>query len=100
MNLTQENVDLHQIHIIGFNYFNKTGAEYCIRKALKKFGCTSALLSIIHMEKMRCITKEKYETMYKTNKESEEREDLSVGEDLETFIGDIKMENSSNVHTV
>ena len=28
--------------------------------------------------------------MYKTNEEGEDREDLSVGEDLETFINDIK----------
>ena len=28
--------------------------------------------------------------MYKTNEETEERMDLSVGEDLETFIGRIK----------
>ena len=42
------------------------------------------------MTKENCITKEKYEEMYKTNEESEKRMDLSVGEDLETFIGRIK----------
>ena len=42
------------------------------------------------MAKENCITKEKYEEMYKTNEESEKRMDLSVGEDLETFIGRIK----------
>ena len=65
--------------------------ENGIKKALKKFGHTSALLSTIRMVKENCITKEKYEEMYKTNEESEKREDLSVGEDLETFIGNIKM---------
>ena len=54
------------------------------------FGCTSAILSLIKMRKHKCITKEEYEELYKTNEETEERMDLSVGEDLETFIGRIK----------
>ena len=60
---------------------------------MKKFGHTSALFSTIRMVKENCITKEKYEEMYKTNEESEKREDLSVGEDLEFLIGNIKMGN-------
>ena len=54
------------------------------------FGCTSAILSLIRMDKEDCITKEKHEEMYKTNEETEERMDLSVGEDLDTFIERIK----------
>ena len=42
------------------------------------------------MRKDNCITKEKFEEMYKTKEESETRIDLSVGEDLETFIERIK----------
>ena len=42
------------------------------------------------MGKEKCITKEKFEEMYKTEEESETRMDLSVGEDLETFIERIK----------
>ena len=42
------------------------------------------------MRKHKCITKEKVDEMYKTNEESEERTDLSVGEDLETLIENIK----------
>ena len=42
------------------------------------------------MHKRHCITKEKFEEMYKTEEESETRMDLSVGEDLETFIERIK----------
>ena len=38
------------------------------------------------MNKEMCITQEKFEDMYKTKEESETRIDLSVGEDLETFI--------------
>ena len=90
LNLTQENIVLHQIHFIGSSYYDKTEAEKGIRKALKKFGCTSALLSLINMLKNNCITKEKYEEMYKINEQSEERGDLSVGEDLETFLRNIK----------
>ena len=61
-----------------------------IKRALKNFGYTSAILSFINMSKHNCITKEKFDELYKTNEESEERTDLSVGEDLETFIGNIK----------
>ena len=60
------------------------------RKALRKFGYTSAILSIIDFHKDKCITKEKYEEMYQTNEENEKRMDLSVGEDLESFIENIK----------
>ena len=42
------------------------------------------------MYKQHCVTKEKYEVMYKTNEESDKRMDLSVGEDLESFIERIK----------
>ena len=42
------------------------------------------------MRKTNCITKEKFEEMYKTKEENETRMDLSVGEDLETFIERIK----------
>ena len=85
---TQDNFILHELHFIVPNLINVTGEV--IKKALKKFGCKSAILSNIHMYKENCITKEKYEEMYKTNEESEKRMDLSVGEDLETFIERIK----------
>ena len=42
------------------------------------------------MHRLNCITKEKFEEMYKTEEESETRMDFSVGEDLETFIERIK----------
>ena len=42
------------------------------------------------MWKENCITKERYEQMYKTNEENDKRMDLSVGEELETFIDKIK----------
>ena len=61
-----------------------------IQKALKKFGCRSAILSTIAMNKEHCITKERYDKLYKANEESESRLDLSAGEDLESFIANIK----------
>ena len=42
------------------------------------------------MGKNKCITKEEFEEMYQTQEESETRMDLSVGEDVETFIERIK----------
>ena len=86
---TQDNIVLNQLHFILLYYYSNS-AKKGIKKALKKFGCTSAILSGIIMYKENCITKEKYEEMYKTDEESEKRMDLSVGEDLETFIGRIK----------
>ena len=90
---TQDNIVLNELHFIipyqlfpSFSDDAKTG----IKKALKKFNCKSAILSEIYMYKENCITKEEYEEMYKTDEESEKRMDLSVGEDLETFIGRIK----------
>ena len=95
---TQDSIVLNQLHFIvpfervSFYYsYLKNDVHKGIKKALKKFGFTSAILSKIYMVKTNCITMEKYEEMYKTNEESEKREDLSVGEDLETFIGNIKM---------
>ena len=61
-----------------------------IRRVLKKFRRTSGLLSFIRRRKYNCITKEQFDEMYKTNQESEERIDLSAGDDLETLIGSIK----------
>ena len=48
------------------------------------------MLTCIEMDKKRCITKEKLEEMYKINEDFETRKDLSVGEDLETFVSQIK----------
>ena len=87
---TQDDIVLNELHFILPSYYSDDDVKKGIKKALKKFGCTSAILSIIYMTKENCITKEKYEEMYKTNEESEKRMDLSVGEDLETFIGRIK----------
>ena len=88
---TQDNIVLNQLHFI-LPYYSSSSKDVKkgIKKALKKFGYTSAILSNIHMAKENCITKEKYEEMYKTDEENEKRMDLSVGEDLETFIGRIK----------
>ena len=42
------------------------------------------------MHNEKCITKENFEEMYKTEDESETRMDLSVGEYLEFFIERMK----------
>ena len=42
------------------------------------------------MHKEKCITKEEFEKLYRSVGESETRKDLSVGEDLESFIERIK----------
>ena len=70
--------------------FHVNEAKTGIRKALKNFGCTSAVLSMISMDRENCITKENYDELYQINEESEERIDVSVGEDLKTFIERIK----------
>ena len=87
---TQDNIVMHQLHFVANDYEINDEDKRGIEKALKKFGCTSAILSLIYMHREKCITKERCEEMYKTNEESEKRMDLSVGEDLETFIEKIK----------
>ena len=87
---SQDNIVLNQMHFIVTDYFPANEGKRGIQKALKNFGCTSAILSTVGMRKENCITKEKFDEMYKTKEESEERMDLSVGEDLETFIERIK----------
>ena len=42
------------------------------------------------MSKNNCITKEKYDAMYKKMEDNDNRKDLSVGEDLETLMRKIK----------
>ena len=88
---SQDNIVLNQMHFIvnGYDLYVYK-AKRGIQKALKNFGCTSAILSTVYMTKDNCITKERFDEMYKTKEESEERMDLSVGEDLETFIERIK----------
>ena len=90
----QDNIKLHQIHFIA-SYLNNSQVQKGIKKALKKFDCRSALLSLIYMSKNNCITKEKYDAMYNKDNDSamednDKRKDLSVGEDLETLIRKIK----------
>ena len=87
---------MHEMHFIASHFYyslvlvDEIGLKRGIKKAFKKFRCTSAILSQIFMQKLNCITKERYQEMYKTNEEIDTRIDLSVGEDLETFIGRIK----------
>ena len=88
----QDNIVLNELHFIlpYYSVASSYDVHKGIKKALKKFNCKSAILSLISMNKSYCITMEKYDKMYKTNEESDKRKDLSVGEDLETFIGRIK----------
>ena len=72
---TQDNIVLNQLHFISPRYVY-SDANKGIKKALKKFGCTSAILSGIGMNKHNCITKEKYEEMYKTNEKNDKRMDF------------------------
>ena len=87
---TQDNIVLNQMHFIVPDHIDSNYAKKGIKQALKKFGCTSAILSKIYMRKENCVTKEKCEEMYQTNRENDKRMDLSVGEELETFIDKIK----------
>ena len=85
-----DSIVLNEIHFI-VQTINQTVVKAGIRKALKKFGLTSAILSIIRIYKHNCVTKEKYEEMYKINERNEKRMNLSVGDDIEDFIGRIKI---------
>ena len=91
---TQENIILNPIHIIApCHYFDgESQREYVkrLKTAFKKYNLKSTLLTFLDIYKQRCITKEKYEEAYKINKKIEERGDLSLGDDLETFVTNMK----------
>ena len=94
---TQDNIAMHQIHFIVPTYLDAFHGQVQreVNQALSKFNYPSVMLSFIQKHKYNCISKEKYEEMYKINAESAEREDLSAGEHLffiliETFIQQIK----------
>ena len=64
---------------------------------IQRFGYKSAMVSVLEMVKHDCITKERFDLEYGIANEDEgeiidnpDRDDFSVGEDLETFIGRIK----------
>ena len=79
------------MHFIIAGYFSQIEIQKGFKKAVNNFSSPPAILSFINMYKEHCITKEKYEEMYQTNEERpDKRPDLSVGEDLETFIERIK----------
>ena len=75
-----------------------------VKRVLKRFGCKSAMLSMIAMWKNNCITKEELDIEYgitdgeeeRNIANQEERYDLSVGDDLETLIKRIKNAKVSN----
>ena len=57
---------------------------------MKIYGYESAMVSMIEMFKRNCITKEKFDLEYEIKNDendinNEERDDLSVGEDLESL---------------
>ena len=65
------------------------------REAMKIYGYESAMVSMIEMFKRNCITKEKFDLEYEIKNDendinNEERDDLSVGEDLESLYSRIK----------
>ena len=89
----------NQLHIVvvSFNRY-KESITRMINHAMKKIGYKSAMISFITMWKEHCITKEEFDIEYgikngeeehKADEEGE-RNDLSVGEDLETFFSRIK----------
>lgn len=93
-----------QLHIIWAKqyFYGKTpwGNEIIeiAEPAIKRYGYESAMISLIAMRKDYCITKEQFDIEYGIKHDDEknnvmnekERDDLSVGEDLETFIRRIK----------
>ena len=98
---TQDNIVINQLHFItpspGID-FNEPRKG--IRKALKKFGCTSAILSSFTMSKYKCITKEAYDEEYKKHEAKKIKGPFegSVGDDLETFIEMIKNGEINNTN--
>ena len=68
-----------------------------IKRVMKSYGYKSAMFSRIYMTRANCITKEQFDIEYGITNDgeanttaTEERDDLSLGEDLETLIRRIK----------
>ena len=92
----------NQLHFVwtygkGFELADPKGKINSIKRTIKKYGYESAIISLIDMSKHNCITKEQFDIEYGiTNNENEneikmkERNDLSVGEDIETLIKKMK----------
>ena len=53
-------------------------------------GIENAIFTFLVTKKTRCITQENFEDLYKTDEDVDERDDLSIGEDLESLIERIK----------
>ena len=83
----KDKINSLQIHfIVACNFSERNQVKNYVERAMRSCGLKSTMLSIIYMHKNNCITKENFVNDYQTNKELETREDLSVGEDLETLI--------------
>ena len=93
--------DQNQLHFVwafgGFELAHPKDKINSIKRTIKKYGYESAIISLIDMSKQNCITKEQFDIEYGiTNNENEneikkeERDDLSVGEDIETLIEKMK----------
>ena len=80
-------------------YANEDEVKNAIKTALNNYDLESAMVSFIAMHKEKCITLEKYEEAYKTNLDTEKREDLSINEDLETFLEKLET-NKLNTKTI
>ena len=74
-------------HSAVFN--DKTLIQTLIYK-MRSYGLKNVTITFVAAEKSHCITKEQFETDYKINVDTDQREDLSIGEDLESLIGRIK----------
>ena len=82
----------NQLHIICAEVISFTKRNF--KRAIKRYGYKSVMVSKIQMYKYNCITKEQfdmeYDITYNQSGNKEERDDLSVGEDLETLFEKIK----------
>ena len=91
-----ENTFTNQFHMIWAATFYIV--PFNVIHTIKRCGYESAMITKIQMKKEHCITKEQFDIEYEiTNDEQKdesekekERNDLSLGEDLETFIERIK----------
>lgn len=56
----------------------------------KTCGIENATFTFVASKKQRCITKEDFEVFYKVDEDDDRRDDLSIGEDLESLLERIK----------
>ena len=94
----RDKTDTNTVHFIWADHtYDFDDILKTIKNEMARFGLKRGMVSFLHKERYHCITKEKYEELYKKGGQIDERwsgkrmkMELSLGDDLEDFLIRIK----------